>query len=57
MSQLQAELEEEWKGKCKQMLASATEQHNREVAEITEQRDTLYNQLTQLQEAVHMLIL
>lgn len=57
MSQLQAELEEEWKGKWKQMLASATEQHNRELAEMTEQRDTLQNHLTQLQEAVHMLIL
>ncbi|XP_059193194.1 FK506-binding protein 15 isoform X2 [Centropristis striata] len=47
---LQVELEEEWKGKCEQMLASAKEQHSRELAELTEQRDALQDTLTQLQE-------
>ncbi|XP_029295812.1 FK506-binding protein 15 isoform X2 [Cottoperca gobio] len=50
LSQLQAELQEEWKGKCEQMLASAKEQHSRELAELTEQRDALQDKLTQLQE-------
>ncbi|XP_035514553.1 FK506-binding protein 15 isoform X2 [Morone saxatilis] len=50
LSQLQAELEEEWKGKCEQMLACAKEQHSRELAELTEQRDVLQGKLTQLQE-------
>lgn len=52
LSQLQAELEEEWKGKCERMLASAKEQHKRELAELTEQRDALQDKLTQLQEKV-----
>nr|XP_020454977.1 FK506-binding protein 15 isoform X2 [Monopterus albus] len=55
LSQLQAELEEEWKGKCEQMLASAKEQHSRELAELTEQRDALQYKLTQLQEKLTML--
>ncbi|XP_040011066.1 FK506-binding protein 15 isoform X2 [Xiphias gladius] len=50
LSQLQAELEEDWKGKCEQMLASAKEQHRRELVELTEQRDALQDKLTQLQE-------
>ncbi|XP_078106433.1 FK506-binding protein 15 isoform X3 [Sander vitreus] len=50
LSQLQAELEEEWKGKCEQMLASAKEQHSRELAELTEQRDALQDNHTQLLE-------
>lgn len=50
LCQLQAELEEEWKGKCEQVLASAKEQHGREVAELTEQRDALQEKITQLQE-------
>nr|XP_004558647.2 FK506-binding protein 15 isoform X4 [Maylandia zebra] len=50
LSQLQAELEQEWKGKCSQMLASAKGQHSREVAELTEQREGLQDKLTQLQE-------
>ena len=53
LSLLQAELEDEWKGKCEQMLASAKEQHSRELAELTEQRDALQDKLTQLQEKVH----
>lgn len=50
LSQLQSELEEEWKGKCEQMLASAKEQHSRELTELTEQRDALQDKLIQLQE-------
>uniref|UniRef100_A0A671YVK3 peptidylprolyl isomerase n=1 Tax=Sparus aurata TaxID=8175 RepID=A0A671YVK3_SPAAU len=48
-------LEEEWKGKCEQMLASTKEHHSRELAELTEQRDALQNKLTQLQEKVDKL--
>nr|XP_046241602.1 FK506-binding protein 15 isoform X3 [Scatophagus argus] len=55
LSQLQVELEAEWKGKCEQMLASAKEQHSRELAELTEQRDALQDKLTQLQEKVTVL--
>uniref|UniRef100_A0A3Q4GW51 peptidylprolyl isomerase n=1 Tax=Neolamprologus brichardi TaxID=32507 RepID=A0A3Q4GW51_NEOBR len=54
LSQLQAELEQEWKGKCSQMLASAKEQHSREVAELAEQREALQDKLTQLQEKACM---
>ncbi|XP_068422699.1 FK506-binding protein 15 isoform X2 [Clinocottus analis] len=50
LSQLQAELEDEWKGKCEQMLGSANEQHSRQLAELTEHRDALQDKLTQLQE-------
>ncbi|KAM9360502.1 FK506-binding protein 15 [Symphorus nematophorus] len=50
LSQLQAELEHEWKGKCEQMLSSAKEQHSRELTELTEQKDALQDKLTQLQE-------
>ncbi|KAM7018551.1 FK506-binding protein 15 isoform 2-T2 [Tautogolabrus adspersus] len=50
LSQLQADLEDEWKKKCEQMLASAKEQHSRESAELTEQRDSVQDKLTQLQE-------
>lgn len=56
LSQLQAELEEDWKGKCEQMLASAKEQHRRELVELTEQRDALQDKLTQLQEKVDNLV-
>lgn len=55
LAQLQAELEEEWKGKCEQALASAKEQQGREMAELAEQRDTLEQRLTQLQEKVNSL--
>uniref|UniRef100_I3KWI9 peptidylprolyl isomerase n=1 Tax=Oreochromis niloticus TaxID=8128 RepID=I3KWI9_ORENI len=57
LSQLQAELEQEWKSKCSQMLASAKEQHSRELAELTEQREGLQDKLTQLQEKVHEIVL
>ncbi|XP_041756682.1 FK506-binding protein 15 isoform X2 [Coregonus clupeaformis] len=50
LAQLQAELEEEWKGKCEQALASAQEQQGRQMAELAEQKDTLEQGLTQLQE-------
>uniref|UniRef100_UPI0037E76F6C FK506-binding protein 15 isoform X2 n=1 Tax=Semicossyphus pulcher TaxID=241346 RepID=UPI0037E76F6C len=50
LSQLQADLEDELKRKSEQMLASAKEQHSRESAELTEQRDALQEKLTQLQE-------
>ncbi|XP_034548433.1 FK506-binding protein 15 [Notolabrus celidotus] len=50
LSQLQADLEDEWKKKCEQMLASAKEQHSRESVELTEQREALQDKLTQLQE-------
>uniref|UniRef100_A0A8C7J6E7 peptidylprolyl isomerase n=1 Tax=Oncorhynchus kisutch TaxID=8019 RepID=A0A8C7J6E7_ONCKI len=52
---LQAELEEEWKRKCEQALASAKEQQGRQMAELVEQRDTLEQRLTQLQEKVNSL--
>ncbi|XP_018524829.1 FK506-binding protein 15 isoform X3 [Lates calcarifer] len=55
LSQLQAELAEGWKGKCEQMLASAKEQHRRELAELTEQRDALEDKLKQLQEKLMVL--
>ncbi|KAM9394502.1 FK506-binding protein 15 isoform 2-T2 [Pholidichthys leucotaenia] len=50
LSQLQAELEEEWKKKCKQMLVLEKEQHSRELTEVTEQRDALQDRFTQLQD-------
>lgn len=52
LSQLQAELEDDWKAKCEQMLASADEQHTRQLAELTEQRDVLQEELNQLQQKV-----
>lgn len=53
--QLKVKLEEDWKGKCKQMLASSKEQHCRELAKVKEQRDTLKDKLTQLQDKVDQL--
>ncbi|KAG7480512.1 hypothetical protein MATL_G00056910 [Megalops atlanticus] len=50
LAQLQAELEAEWRGKCEQALSQAREQQARELAELSEQRDTLEHRLTQLQE-------
>ncbi|KAI3372659.1 hypothetical protein L3Q82_022705, partial [Scortum barcoo] len=55
LSQLQVELEEEWKRKCDQMLASAKEQHGRELAELMEQKEALQDKLTQLQEKLMVL--
>ncbi|KAM4745126.1 FK506-binding protein 15 [Anableps anableps] len=50
LSQLQAELEEEWRRKNEQMLAVAKEQHRRELSELVENREALQDNLTQLQE-------
>ncbi|KAJ7994014.1 hypothetical protein DPEC_G00261560 [Dallia pectoralis] len=50
LAQLQAELEEEWIGKSKQALVLAKEQHGREIAKLAEQRDTMEQRLTELQE-------
>uniref|UniRef100_A0A665W3Z8 peptidylprolyl isomerase n=1 Tax=Echeneis naucrates TaxID=173247 RepID=A0A665W3Z8_ECHNA len=50
LSQLQTELDEDWKRKCEQMLASAKDQHSTELADVTEQRDALQDKLTQLEE-------
>lgn len=55
LSQLQAELEQDWRGKCEQMLTSAKEQHRRDVAELTEQRDALQDSLAQLREKFTLL--
>uniref|UniRef100_A0A665W3A7 peptidylprolyl isomerase n=1 Tax=Echeneis naucrates TaxID=173247 RepID=A0A665W3A7_ECHNA len=52
LSQLQTELDEDWKRKCEQMLASAKDQHSTELADVTEQRDALQDKLTQLEEKV-----
>ncbi|XP_069465910.1 FK506-binding protein 15 isoform X2 [Ambystoma mexicanum] len=49
-SLLQAELESQWQSKCDRMLASAKEQHIRQLQEACEQRDSLQQKLTQLEE-------
>ncbi|XP_041098600.1 FK506-binding protein 15 isoform X2 [Polyodon spathula] len=46
---LQAELEAEWQGKCDRSLAAVKEQHSRELASVTEQRDSLQERVAQLQ--------
>lgn len=43
--------EEEWKEKCVQMM-SAEKQHREDLAKLAEQRDTLQDKLTQLQDKV-----
>ncbi|XP_037536707.1 FK506-binding protein 15 [Nematolebias whitei] len=55
LSQLQAELEEEWKKKSEHMLASAKEQHRRQLAEATEQREVLQDKFTQIQGKLNVL--
>ncbi|XP_072288915.1 FK506-binding protein 15 isoform X2 [Eucyclogobius newberryi] len=50
LSQLQAELEEEWRGKCDQAVTAARRQHIREMSDVCEQRDALREQLQQLQD-------
>lgn len=57
MCQMQAELEEEWKERCKQALASAKERHGAELAELVEQRDLLQEQLGELQQKVRARLL
>lgn len=54
MCQMQTELEEE-KAKVKQMLASAEEQHSHELARLLDQRDSLQEQLRELQQEVQLL--
>ncbi|XP_056628735.1 FK506-binding protein 15 isoform X2 [Triplophysa dalaica] len=55
LTQMQAELEQEWQMKCDRTLAAAREQHRREMTELTEHRDTLQIKLTQLQEKFNAL--
>uniref|UniRef100_A0A8C3JJB5 peptidylprolyl isomerase n=1 Tax=Calidris pygmaea TaxID=425635 RepID=A0A8C3JJB5_9CHAR len=50
LSLVQAELESQWEAKCERALASAKEQHVREYQEVCEQRDSLQQQLSQLEE-------
>ncbi|KFW73764.1 FK506-binding protein 15, partial [Phalacrocorax carbo] len=50
LSLLQAELESQWEAKCERTLASAKEQHVRQYQEVCEQRDSLQQQVSQLEE-------
>ncbi|XP_027543658.1 FK506-binding protein 15 isoform X2 [Neopelma chrysocephalum] len=50
LSLIQAELESQWEAKCERALASAKEQHVRQYQEVCEQRDSLQQQLSQLEE-------
>ncbi|KAM6316262.1 FK506-binding protein 15 isoform 2-T2 [Podargus strigoides] len=50
LSLVQAELESQWEAKCERTLASAKEQHVREYQEVCEQRDSLQQQVSQLEE-------
>ncbi|XP_074017280.1 FK506-binding protein 15 [Numenius arquata] len=52
LSLIQAELESQWEAKCERALASAKEQHVREYQEVCEQRDSLQQQLSQLEEKI-----
>uniref|UniRef100_A0A671TBV5 peptidylprolyl isomerase n=1 Tax=Sinocyclocheilus anshuiensis TaxID=1608454 RepID=A0A671TBV5_9TELE len=52
LSQLQADLEQEWQVKCDQALAAAREQQRREMTELSEHRNALQLKLTQLQDKV-----
>ncbi|XP_073674797.1 FK506-binding protein 15 isoform X2 [Garra rufa] len=55
LSQLQADLEQEWQVKCDQALAAAREQQRRQMTEVTENRDALQLKLTQLQDKFNTL--
>uniref|UniRef100_A0A673IC70 peptidylprolyl isomerase n=1 Tax=Sinocyclocheilus rhinocerous TaxID=307959 RepID=A0A673IC70_9TELE len=55
LSQLQADLEQEWQVKCDQALAAAREQQRREMTELSEHRDALQLKLTQLQDKCSVL--
>ncbi|XP_043102652.1 FK506-binding protein 15 isoform X2 [Puntigrus tetrazona] len=55
LSQLQADLEQEWRLKCDQALAAAREQQRRDTIELTEHRDALQSKLTQLQDKFNTL--
>ncbi|XP_074779818.1 FK506-binding protein 15 isoform X4 [Athene noctua] len=50
LSLIQAELESQWEAKCERSLASAKEQHVRQYQEVCEQRDSLQQQVSQLEE-------
>ncbi|XP_068771053.1 FK506-binding protein 15 isoform X3 [Struthio camelus] len=50
LSLIQAELESQWEAKCERMLASAKEQHVRQYQEVCEQRDSLQEKVSQLEE-------
>ncbi|XP_075026601.1 FK506-binding protein 15 isoform X2 [Calonectris borealis] len=50
LSLIQAELESQWEARCERTLASAKEQHVRQYQEVCEQRDSLQQQLSQLEE-------
>ncbi|XP_035747798.1 FK506-binding protein 15 isoform X3 [Egretta garzetta] len=50
LSLIQAELESQWEAKCERTLASAKEQHSRQYQEVCEQRDSLQQQVSQLEE-------
>ncbi|XP_009992637.1 PREDICTED: FK506-binding protein 15 [Chaetura pelagica] len=50
LSLLQAELESQWEAKCERAVASAKEQHVRQYQEVCEQRDSLQQQVSQLEE-------
>ncbi|KFW06271.1 FK506-binding protein 15, partial [Fulmarus glacialis] len=52
LSLIQAELESQWEARCERMLASAKEQHVRQYQEVCEQRDSLQQQVSQLEEKV-----
>ncbi|KFQ86119.1 FK506-binding protein 15, partial [Phoenicopterus ruber ruber] len=52
LSLIQAELESQWEAKCERTLASAKEQHGRQYQEVCEQRDSLQQQVSQLEEKV-----
>lgn len=52
LSVLQAELESQCEARCERALASAKEQHSRQCQELCEQRDSLQQQLAQLEEKV-----
>ncbi|XP_010071524.1 PREDICTED: FK506-binding protein 15, partial [Pterocles gutturalis] len=50
LSLIQAELESQWEAKCERTLALAKEQHVRQYQEVCEQRDSLQQQVSQLEE-------
>ncbi|XP_025905075.1 FK506-binding protein 15 isoform X1 [Nothoprocta perdicaria] len=50
LSLIQAELESQWEAKCERTLASAKEQHVRQYQEVCEQRDSLQEKVSQLEE-------
>ncbi|KFV57850.1 FK506-binding protein 15, partial [Gavia stellata] len=52
LSLIQAELEFQWEAKCERTLASAKEQHVRQYQEVCEQRDSLQQEVSQLEEKV-----